>query len=359
MSNKVYYVSSFFWKNYNAASKAKMDVERIFQNIGLEPINLFKDGRNIRIFSFWMFIKLFFESFSNKYTESTVFFQNGTGIDILLAPILNLAFRRSKRVIIIHDVESIRFGRKEDYIREKFVFQRFNYAICHTDEMATFLREKLKFKGILKTLGFFDYIVSKECERKDDDLSFPDISKNEKFIISFAGNLSRWKSAFLHKLSENASVSHKNYKIFLYGKGYDGKVEEGYIESKGAYTPDELPLHIQGHFGLVWDGDGIDRISGTTGYYLKYNMPHKASLYIVSGLPVITWKDSACFKLVEKYNIGFGINSLLELDRKLERVTEQQYDTWKNNVENLKKDLENGKNLERLIKEIINERFYR
>ncbi|HCI29602.1 MAG TPA: hypothetical protein DE117_05440 [Fervidobacterium sp.] len=75
---------------------------------------------------------------------------------------------------------------------------------------------------------------------------------------------------------------------------------ENILETKGAFPPDELPAK-DGHFGLVWDGEDISQPSGTTGKYLQYNSPQKASLYIVSGFPLIVWKGAAIYKLVERY----------------------------------------------------------
>lgn len=76
-SNKeIYYISSFYWKNYNAASKAKMDIERIFQSESFKPINLFKDGKNTRIFSLSKFFQfIIYSFFGGKYKNSTVFFK--------------------------------------------------------------------------------------------------------------------------------------------------------------------------------------------------------------------------------------------------------------------------------------------
>lgn len=353
-SNKeIYYISSFYWKNYNAASKAKMDIERIFQSESFKPINLFKDGKNTRIFSLSKFFQfIIYSFFGGKYKNSTVFFQNGTGIDAILSPFIKLAFRNGKRIIVIHDVETIRLGRKIDFLREKIVFSKFTHAICHSQEMADFLMEKIGFKGQTIVLGFFDYLISKEITKNIDNNKL-EFSKDTRFLIVYAGNLSKWKSGFICKMAESG-YSPKNYKLLLYGKGYDGVMNE-FLEIKGAYPPDELPARIQGHFGLIWDGDDIDKISGKTGEYLRYNSPHKASLYIASELPIIAWKGSVIFKLIEEYNIGFGVDSLLELESKLENITPEQYETWRNNIEKLRNEIINGNRLRNVMKAIVSE----
>jgi len=64
--------------------------------------------------------------------------------------------------------------------------------------MAAFLKSELKFKGKTYILRFFDYLVKNESDLGSRNLPKPD----EKFKIAYAGNLSRWKSAFLYKIVE-------------------------------------------------------------------------------------------------------------------------------------------------------------
>ncbi|ODN29839.1 hypothetical protein [Fervidobacterium thailandense] len=353
-SQETYYVSAFFWENFNAALKAKLDVERIFRRMNFKPIDLFKDGKKIRVLSITKLFKLVLSSFFTKeYEYSNVFFQNGTGIDLFLAPILKLAFRKGKRIIVIHDVESIRFSRKIDFLREKFVFSKFTHAICHSKQMADFLREKIGFNGTLFVIELFDYILESLPNTSQSPslggLPFPD---DRKFLVVYAGNLSKWKSGFLYKIAQGNS-KFKNYRLVLYGKGFDTIVQNENIELKGAFPPDELPYHLKGHFGLIWDGEETKEISGTVGNYLRYNSPHKASLYIVTGLPLICWKEAAVYDVVKKYNIGFGIHSLEELDEILENISEKEYNLWRENVMNLRNQLAQGKNLEKVINQIL------
>jgi len=86
---------------------------------------------------------------------------------------------------------------------------------------------------------------------------------------------------------------------------------------------------------------------------LRYNSPHKASLYIVSGLPLIVWKESAIYELVKEYNIGFGVYSLTELDEKLAQITEDAYKTWKMNIITLAEKLTTGQNLKEVLKKVL------
>ncbi|MGC9772376.1 hypothetical protein SAMN04488510_10652 [Fervidobacterium changbaicum] len=347
----VYYVPYFHWgSKFNAGFKAKMDVERIIMNMGFERIDVFKGKTEDtqKVFMPHKLFSLLIRSWGNKQlTESTVVFQNGTGLDWFITPFLKSAFRKGKRIIVIHDVESIRLGRKMDKTRERSVFNKFTHAIVHSKNMADYLRNELGFRGEVLILGFFDYLLDHLDQQKLSSIPEKPLGK---YTIAFAGNLA--KSKFIEKMLQK--LSFNNYIIYLYGKGYQGQMKEGFLELKGAFHPDELPYKLEGHFGLVWDGEEVETIAGTTGEYLKYNSPHKASLYIVSGLPLIVWKEAAIFELVREYNIGFGISNLLELDEKLSKITEDEYNFWKRNVIRLAQKLAAGKNLEELLRELIN-----
>lgn len=347
-----YYISAFFWETYNAASKAKRDVEKILENMGFKRIEFFKNAKKFRYLSLFRLLKILLSSiFTKKYKNSNVIFQNGTGIDLILAPIIKFIFRRGKRIILIHDVESLRMGRKVDFFREKIVFSQFSHIICASENEVKFFEEDLKIKGKKFILPLFDYLVENNpaLEENIAKVKFP---KNSKFAVVFPGNLSRWKSEFLYKLSK-LGLEFKNYVLHLYGKGFDGKKSAGSLEYKGAIAPDELPYRLFGHFGLVWDGDDIEKLSGRIGEYLKYCTPHKFSLYIASGLPVICSKDAAIYKVVEKYDIGFGVESLREIDIKLNDITEERYRVWKENVLNLREKVINGKNLEEVLLKVF------
>ena len=93
----------------------------------------------------------------------------------------------------------------------------------------------------------------------------------------------------------------------------------------GQYTPEQLPQVLRGGFGLVWDGDEIQSCSGVYGSYLRYNNPHKTSLYLACGLPVIVWDQSAIAEYVVEHHLGLAVRSLEELPRRLQRMDRAEY----------------------------------
>ena len=100
----------------------------------------------------------------------------------------------------------------------------------------------------------------------------------------------------------------------LYGINYDEQnITSLNVEYKGAFLPNEIPSKLEGSFGLVWDGDSTDGCNGASGDYIRYNNPHKLSLYISSCLPVIVWSQAAIADFVRQHNIGFCVDKLIDI----------------------------------------------
>ena len=106
--------------------------------------------------------------------------------------------------------------------------------------------------------------------------------------------------------------------------------------------PDELPGALEGSWGLVWDSQSVDSCIGPTGNYLRYNNPHKASLYLSSGLPLIVWADSALAAFVRDNRVGICIDSLKELRRLIDRISSKEYAEMVANSSRLAENLRSG-----------------
>lgn len=127
----------------------------------------------------------------------------------------------------------------------------------------------------------------------------------------------------------------------LYGVNPD-KDYSKQLTYKGVKTPDELPRFLSGNFGLVWDGTSMNTNNGVYGEYTRYNNPHKVSLYLSSGLPVIVWKDAAISKFVVENNLGIAIDSLYELESRLEEQDIENYNNMVANAVEIGKKLRKG-----------------
>ena len=58
---------------------------------------------------------------------------------------------------------------------------------------------------------------------------------------------------------------------------------------------------------------------------MRYNNPHKTSLYLSSGIPVITWSQAAIADFIKQHNVGIVIDDLNRIDEVLANVTKDQY----------------------------------
>ena len=138
----------------------------------------------------------------------------------------------------------------------------------------------------IEVLYLFDYLVASNSILKDEDY----------FSICFAGNLK--KSMFLKKMNQLKNVYTKYY---LYGNFDTELVESESFIYGGRFDPDNIS-NIKGKWGLVWDGDGLNKCSGSMGEYLKINASHKASLYLASQKPLIVWNQSHWLILLKIIN---------------------------------------------------------
>lgn len=207
-------------------------------------------------------------------------------------------------VLLIHDLNSIRTKEDKVFENELKVVNYFKYIIVHNQKMRDYLIQNGINKNKIYVLELFDYI----CEEKEEK-ELKKIQEND-FKVMYAGNLVKIKSPFIYQLNPQKM----KYTINLYGNGIKDSINDK-IVYKGAYIPEKLPNVMEGDFGLIWDGN-FDESDQDYGFknYTKYNNPHKLSCYIAKGVPVIVWNKSAVAELVKKYDIGYTIKDLYEIN---------------------------------------------
>lgn len=230
--------------------------------------------------------------------------------------------KKTAIILLLHDVDSIRqynVNRNEE--RER-IFVLADYLICHNESMKDYLVGKGIQRERLYVLGVFDYLC-----KKNPKMDIMSVEGLEKSVI-IAGNLGKRKSPYIHKLLE----SERKYTVNLYGPNYEPDGFAPNAAYKGSFSPDELPDMLQGTFGLVWDGDETNTCAGATGNYLRYNNPHKVSLYLASGIPVIIWKKAALAQYIEDNGLGIAVESLTEINNIFGDITVQAYREMKHNV---------------------------
>ena len=239
----------------------------------------------------------------------------------------------------MHDVEELRKSLYNNYYKSEFdtMLSLVDVIIVHNDKMKDFFIKKGFPETKLVSLKIFDYLIDSQPS-----------NSNVKFerSISIAGNLDIKKSAYISQLGKLGVV------VNLYGPNFSHLLEK-YKEIKyhGSFPASDIPNHLNSGFGLVWDGDSIDSCSGDFGEYLQYNNPHKLSLYLASGIPVVIWDKAAESKFVKENNLGLCVSSLYELQDKLNSITEHEFNEMVDNVEKQTDLLTHGKYTEASILE--------
>lgn len=332
--------------NLTAIGKARQDIEDIL-------FSLDYNKRNILIKSSSNYLELF-RNIKSVYTQlEDIISEIPNGSEIIIQyPWDSMSYKYAKYLrkykkkknlnftVIIHDLNSLRstkvLGRLyfKYYVDEIKVLDSFDYIICHNKKMKYYLEKDIDSEKIIP-LGIFDYLLDYKNESNNSDY--------KKVII--AGNLDKNKSSYLYKLDE---LKNDNYYFTLFGINYTG-LKNNFLQYQGAIDSNELPKRLNTGFGLVWDGSSLESCEGEFGVYLKWNNPHKFSLYMASGIPVFIWKKSALASFVIKNNLGFAINSLNEIENILKNLTTEEYGILLKNVSNIQDKVINGEFLKNAL----------
>jgi len=252
---------------------------------------------------------------------------------------LSVSGKTRRLICFIADVDGIKDGNQKLLKKEIAELKRYRYFIVHNDSMAQWLRSHVPEANIA-TIEFFDF------------LTYPFLGNRTKDgQIVFAGNLE--KSKFLESLGllkEKSPGLHFN----LYGPGITAVMQsQDNVTYHGVMKPYELPLKLNGSFGLVWDGDSIEGPGGSRGDYMKYISHHKLSLYIVSGLPLIVPEMAASAPLVRKYGIGITVGNLAEIEQKINDISPEWYQEMIQNMKPLAKKICNGDCIAEALNQLI------
>ena len=349
----VYYVIEGSMENdFNARSKARLDVEKILDKNNINKLYI-KTNKNV-VKNKLMKVKEYFTYKNNtKIWDKTLKTLNKGDIVIIQYPLTKAAINLKKVikkykgiitfVALIHDLESIRYDKmnrfvyKKAYDGDKYLLNEMDYIIAHNSSMKKELVKLGNKEENIIELGLFDYIV--------DNVNYVERNINEPIII--AGNLSHIKAGYLKDLNKI------NYNFNLYGVNFDENTKSENINYKGKYTPEELVNHLEGGYGLVWDGPSINTCTTKIGEYLKYNNPHKVSLYLTSGLPVIVWSESALANFITSNKLGLAISDLSKVDEEIKKLSNEEYKEMVENTKQMSEKLKNGYFLDQAINKIL------
>jgi len=229
--------------------------------------------------------------------------------------------KKVKYISVVIDIEELRTDVCSKYHKEEFetMLGISDILIVHNNAMVNFFVEKGISKEKIISIESFDYL--------QENNNFVEFEKS----ISFAGNLDIKKCGFIGQLNQI-----KKIEINLYGSGFDNNLlNSKNIKYHGSFSPNEITKKLNRGFGLVWDGDSVDTCSGYYGQYLKYNNPHKLSLYLSCGLPVVIWKEAAQAEFVKKNNVGICVDSLKEAEQIISNMSEKEYKNLQTSVDKI------------------------
>ena len=321
-----YIIGFEFSASKTAGGKAQEDINQIAIQLGYSPIIYkIRRGKLAKVIEKEKFLK----KIKTLPENSTVIVQYPTSVPFEQV-LSNLENRKLKIITIMHDVGFLRsegdIQRREEK-NERRLFELSNKIIVHNEFMKeAFVKFGVKEKKII-CLDIFDYL--------SNPIRFKERCKSSSIII--AGNLHPEKSGYIYDLKNLGNDVSFN----LYGINFNGK-ETKNIKYKGAFRPEDLPNQLEGSFGLVWDGQRVDTCAGKVGDYLKYNNPHKLSLYLAAGIPTIVWSQAAAAEFVKKHNVGVTINSLRELHDRIENISPEEYREMCEKCINMSENLRQG-----------------
>lgn len=337
---KLHYIGERPAIDHNAGNKARRDVNKIFARRGYIPIENIVETRFVSTVDKIKYVL-------NKDTWKKIYrLCEVDGLDViaqfpvygnkLMRAALKELFDCNRMIFVIHDLDALRNFAAATVEGEIDRLKRSRLLIVHNKKMIAALKN-LNVTTPMIALDLFDYLL--------DDV--PTVrSTVERNRIIFAGNLT--KSAFLR------SIGDIDIKFNLYGPGGDALTSIGNVNYKGSFAPEVVPFKLEGGFGLIWDGDSIDTCAGAFGDYLKLNNPHKLSLYIAAGLPVVTWTHAAIADFIIDNGIGLTVESLRELPRALDNISVDAYQKMLDNSARIQKEIIAGRFTERALDQAEN-----
>lgn len=341
-----------------AWSKARGDVEAICRELGWEEIPIISrlTGRS----DAGVFGKLRMHTVMRTVWNERLSVLKDGDLVLLQIPAINnclylgeILARLKRRgvmiVALIHDLEILRMGsdrriglrtRLRMWLEEKTVLAACEKIIVHNERMRKYLSELGIDRNEMICLGIFDYLTDCQIETAAD--SCGSFARKDTLIV--AGNLHPDKAGYIYNMP--VSVNINLYGVFYQETGLPN------MHYRGSFLPEELPRKLEGGFGLVWDGTSSQTCAGVYGEYLRYNNPHKTSLYLASGIPVVIWAEAALAQFVTEQGVGIAVDSMEQARERILSMTQEEYDGICQNARNIGKKLREGGYLKAALEQV-------
>ncbi len=238
-------------------------------------------------------------------------------------------WRGARVVTVVHDLGAFR-RHKLTPEGENRRLSKTDFLIVHNPTMRDYVRRH-GFQGGLHCLQIFDYL----SDRQPAAYATP----HSPWRVVYAGNLGRWRNAFLYKLADHLN----GWTMDLYGKGFGPADNPSpQLVYHGFKASDDFISGTEADFGIVWDGDAIGECTGDWGEYLRINDPHKTSFYLRAGIPVIVWSQAAMAPFILEQNVGIAVDGIDQIADRLASITPETYRQMKQNAVDMSQRLNHG-----------------
>lgn len=337
------YISRDYREPNSAGTKAKSDIETIMDKMGFVNIGFKRtvDSNEVMHFLRNLFgvakamvaMKkddvLVLQYPMKKYYESVCDVAHAKGVKV---------------VTQIHDLGSFR---RKKLTPEREV-ERLNHSdgiIAHNDTMMKWLKDR-GVKAEVVTLGIFDYLSPEPITSQR-----PVPQQGGAYSYFFVGSMSTAQNAFVYELANKMERSM----FYLYGNRFEPTLmKEGAKTSFEGFAVDyDLMKMNKGDFGLSWYGESLSEGKGKIGEYMAYNNPHKVSLYLRCNAPVIISKTAGLAKFVEENGVGICVDSLTDLEQRLNSITHEQYCEMLANVKQVSEKIASGYYFETAFRKVM------
>lgn len=241
-------------------------------------------------------------------------------------------------IAVIIDIDVLRDNNPLEERRAKWLLNC-DGIIAQNSSQENFIKS-IGYNGPVKCMWILDFIGHPNIREA--------YSRSKE--ICYGGSLAYKQSGFIYDCD-----CFSNYYLNVYGTGLekDRQFENSHIRFCGEFLADEVIYKLQGDFGLVWNGTSVKSIEGTRGEYYKYASPHKLSMYIMAGMPVIVNSKSAISEYVYNNNIGIVVDSLENIEAILDEISNDEYEKMLNAVRGLQGIISNGDILRGCIGDIV------
>lgn len=343
---KMYYIDIDRKKRNTAGAKAPNDIAELCRRKGYQRIafpSILKNNSKIVVFIWtaivcilnWIKILLTCERNSIIIIQHPMYGRKYASFFISqIKKIKKINF-----IVIIHDLESLRGGisgiiqsnKKAYKFGDEVYLKQFDAIICHNDYMKEYMISKGFDAKKLVCLEIFDYLT-------DGGYAITEYKENPSVVI--AGNLAYGKCKYIYSIVDK--YHNTNINVELFGVHFEEDKATRNMNWHGSFSPEELAEHIRGTFGIVWDGETAYTCTGNTGEYLRYNNPHKTSLYLAAGMPVIVWKQAAIADFVNKHKVGVLVDSLLDIETVIKDMNIDDYNSMRKEAMKISQRLRSG-----------------